>query len=197
MLQVNTILLDSSMTYVPSLSETSESLKINKEVLRNLRVGESIRCFPIPLFVLIGLVWGGGGEGGFVCFIFCFSGSNCRHTHTQKKGLHGYCQVSVDCWSQSSYYFGLLIRETTGKANTGNNYRTVIVRQVTEITVNATAGHGNYLLLRTNTCHCFCRKPGDHSKLSCSSSSCVFQAAYQASLLCEPAFATLSNSYSA
>lgn len=142
----------------------------------------------------VGLGWGGGR--GFCLFYFLFFRLKLQ-TYTQKKGLHGYCQVSVDCWSQSSYYFGLLIRETTGKANTGNNYRTVIVRQVTEITVNATAGHGNYLLLRTNTCHCFCRKPGDHSKLSCSSSSCVFQAAYQASLLCEPAFATLSNSYSA
>lgn len=58
------------MTYVPSHSETSKSLKINKEeVLRNLRVGESIRCFPIPLFVLVvGLVLGGGR--GFVYFLF-------------------------------------------------------------------------------------------------------------------------------
>lgn len=50
--QVNTILLDSSMTHTPSLSETSKSLKINKEeVLRNLfTVGVSIRCFVTLLF---------------------------------------------------------------------------------------------------------------------------------------------------
>lgn len=182
------------MSYVPSLSETSKSLKINKEeVLKNLRVGESIKMFPHSSFCCCDWF---GGEGGFVCFIFCFSGSNLQ-IYTHKKGLHGYSQISVDCWSQSNYYFGFLIIETTGKANTGNNYRTVITGQVTERTVNARAGHGNYLLLGTNTCHCFCRQPGDHSKLSCSSSSCAFQAAYQAGLLCEPAFATLSNSYGA
>lgn len=52
--QVNTVLLDSSMTHTPSLSETSKSLKMNKEeVLRNLfTVGESIRCFFTFLFSL-------------------------------------------------------------------------------------------------------------------------------------------------
>lgn len=73
------------MTYVPSLSETSESLKTNKEVLRNLRVGESIRCFPIPLFVLIGLVWGGGGKGVLFVLFFVFQAQIADiHTHTKK-----------------------------------------------------------------------------------------------------------------
>lgn len=87
------------MTYVPSLSETSESLKINKEVLRNLRVGESIRCFPIPLFVLIGLVWGGGGKGVLFVLFFVFQ-AQIADIHTKKR----------TSWILSSFS-GLLISE--------------------------------------------------------------------------------------
>lgn len=80
--QVNTILLDSSMTHTPSLSETSKSRKINKEeVLRNLfKVGESIRSFLTLLFYF---------------FPFFFSVSNCRHMLNQR--IYVYSAVPVDC----------------------------------------------------------------------------------------------------
>jgi len=93
--QVDTILLDSSTTPTLNLSETSKSLKINKEeVPKNLfPAGDSIRCF----------------------FTFFFLQSQIADVRLTK-GLLVYSAVLAGC---CNYYFGFLLLENTSKANTG------------------------------------------------------------------------------
>lgn len=88
------------MTCMPSLSETSKSLKTNKEeVLRNLfSVGESCSdVSPFSLFVVVvGLVWFLGGRGLCLVWVFFVFQAQIAHIHTTK-GFNGYSAISVGC----------------------------------------------------------------------------------------------------